>query len=267
MELPRHSRDSVLIVVARTSAFTDRQYREFYCWLDRDERTRVARFRFESNRREFILAHAMTRWILARCLTEDGPWRIQFQSNIYGKPCLANPEGPAFSLSHCSGAVLCAVAYVEDVGADIEQLQRTSSMSNLFATAFTVSERRVLSYMANYEAERTALKWWTIKESFLKADGRGLGVSPAAICCASDMITKSGQLSIAPELLGYKRPFRYQGEVICGWASHWISWIILSGERSLHPYYLEYTDCDDSSFLIATESWRFSGVCGEVTDF
>lgn len=94
MDMPTLNRDSILLSVARTDAFTDRHYQGFYRWLDADEKMRLARFRFESNRREYLLAHATTRWMLARCLAEDKPSRIRILQGKYGKPYLCRLQGP-----------------------------------------------------------------------------------------------------------------------------------------------------------------------------
>lgn len=266
MDMPTLSRDSILLSVARTDAFTDRHYQGFYHWLDADEKMRLARFRFESNRREYLLAHATTRWMLARCLAEDNPSRIRILQGDYGKPYLAESRGLAFNLSHGAGAVLCAVAYAESVGADIEELERSCSMSNVFASAFTLSEQQVLSRMTEAKAQRISLRWWTIKESFLKADGRGLGLSPTAICCATDAIDELGRLNFVWNHLAYERSVAYQGEVRCSWGSHWISWTVLGQENTLRPDYIECLGYDDGTFLTVSEPWRFSGICGHTED-
>ncbi|MGN1451059.1 MAG: 4'-phosphopantetheinyl transferase family protein [Eubacteriales bacterium] len=77
-----------------------------------------------------------------------------------GKPAFPCPP-PYFSLSHCSGAALCAVSDA-DVGADAERTDRTVSAGVL---------RRIL---APGESAAVPVRKWVAKESYLKLTGEGL---------------------------------------------------------------------------------------------
>lgn len=202
----------------------------------------------------------MARWILAKCLDSE-PSRIRILREEHGKPYVANAQGLAFSLSHSEGAVLSAVGYTELLGTDIEFVQRTSSMVGVVATYFTLPERLELAKQSYYEAERTSLRWWTVKESFLKADGHGIGISPTAICCSRDRLDGPGDLEFRAELLGYKESTAYQGEVVCGWDSHWISWASLGREEVLRPCYLEWLGGNDFTHICVSDEWHFCGMC------
>ena len=103
IELPRPGGDRVLIAAAKSDRFSEEQYRSFYRLLDEHERECLQRLRFASNRREYVLAHALTRWVIAACLDGD-PKPIRIIREKYGKPHLAETGSPAFSLSHTTGA-------------------------------------------------------------------------------------------------------------------------------------------------------------------
>lgn len=77
-----------------------------------------------------------------------------------GKPSFPCPP-PYFSLSHCSGAALCAVSDA-DVGADAERTDRAVSDGVL---------RRIL---APGESAAAPVRKWVAKESYLKLTGEGL---------------------------------------------------------------------------------------------
>lgn len=77
-----------------------------------------------------------------------------------GKPGFPCPP-PYFSLSHCSGAALCAISNA-DIGVDAERTDRTVSDGVL---------RRIL---APGESAAVPVRKWVVKESYLKLTGEGL---------------------------------------------------------------------------------------------
>ena len=88
----------------------------------------------------------------------------------YGKPYL--PGGPAFSLSHSGDYALCAVAD-RDLGCDI---QRIGGFDERLARR-CLTRAEYADVLAQADPEARALRfyrYWTLKESFLKAVGLGL---------------------------------------------------------------------------------------------
>lgn len=260
---PSPGSDRVLILAARPGQFTGRHHESLLGFLDDSERRRMRRFRFEANRLEYLLAHALARWMLAGCLGEPDPARIPIVHGEYGKPRLACPEGPAFSLSHCAGAVACAMAYVGQLGVDVESAARRVSLDELGSLVNSPPELdRLAKERENGAAERTALRWWTIKEAFLKADGRGLGVGPAAVCCAEDGEKAAGRLALAPAVLTNPEAKHYQGAVVRGIDHHWIAWVVLGENPHLRPVYGEWQGSEDWIPMEAAERWRFKNDAG-----
>ena len=88
----------------------------------------------------------------------------------YGKPYL--PGGPAFSLSHSGDYALCAVAE-RDVGCDI---QRIGGFDERLARR-CLTRAEYADVLAQADPGARALRfyrYWTLKESFIKAVGLGL---------------------------------------------------------------------------------------------
>lgn len=237
IELPRPGADRVLIVAAKTDRFSEEQYRSFYRLLDEHERDCLQRLRFASNRREYLLAHALTRWVLATCLDCD-PKLIRILREKFGKPHLAETGMPAFSLSHTTGGALCAAGYTSRLGADIEPVSRRFSTG--LDVTFTSSERHRLAAMKQGDLDAMALRWWTVKEAFTKADGRGVGISPAAVCCAQDGGDPIGRLGLSAELAPDRLGIAYDGEVVRGWSDYWMAWVALGEAANLKPCYCEW---------------------------
>lgn len=88
-------------------------------------------------------------------------------------------DGVYFNLSHSGDMVLCAVSDAP-VGCDIEKA--TGAPFEVAERVFTKKERRYLLDAKNTgEANRRFFRLWTMKESYMKMTGEGLGLSPERI--------------------------------------------------------------------------------------
>jgi 4'-phosphopantetheinyl transferase len=88
-----------------------------------------------------------------------------------GKPYIENLRDIHFNISHSGHYVVCAVAPAE-IGIDVERIRKV----NLRIAERYFSESEIHDLMALGEQERMNyfITLWTIKESYLKAIGRGL---------------------------------------------------------------------------------------------
>jgi 4'-phosphopantetheinyl transferase len=146
--------------------------------LDADERRRAGQFRFAVHRRQFVVAHALVRTTLSRYHPVDpAAWR--FVHNRWGRPDVCPSVGPPlrFSLSHTEGLVAVAVTTGLEVGVDAEDLGRVVDPLRLAARFFAPAEQAALSALPSAERHQRFLEFWTLKEAFVKAKGRGLSIS------------------------------------------------------------------------------------------
>ena len=88
-----------------------------------------------------------------------------------GKPHIGNLSDVHFNISHSGNYVVCAVSKTE-VGIDVERIRKV----NLRIAERFFSHSEIHDLMARDEADRMHyfITLWTIKESYLKAIGRGL---------------------------------------------------------------------------------------------
>jgi 4'-phosphopantetheinyl transferase len=95
-----------------------------------------------------------------------------FQYDAFGRPSLN--FGGDFNISHSDGIVCCAVTTNGRVGIDVEKISSIEfeSLTN------AISCKELQCIKASADPLRSFYKLWTIKESALKADGRGLSISP-----------------------------------------------------------------------------------------
>jgi len=82
------------------------------------------------------------------------------------------PAGPNFNISHSGNRVVCALSTAGRVGIDIEAIKPLSFDD--FQTQFTPNEWLAIRGAADPVA--AFYRFWTAKESLIKADGRGLGI-------------------------------------------------------------------------------------------
>ena len=143
--------------------------------LPADELARAENFRRPAPRARYVAGRVVLRELLRRCAA--GPTDATLTHSPQGKPYLARPGAPRFSISHAEDMVLVALAD-EEVGVDVEADHR-----DLDAVALA---RRVLGAQAatrlaalDPEAQRAAfLRLWTRHDAALKCRGVGLGGDP-----------------------------------------------------------------------------------------
>ncbi|MGE5374287.1 MAG: 4'-phosphopantetheinyl transferase family protein, partial [Bacteroidota bacterium] len=108
-----------------------------------DEQARADRFRFEQERRRFIVGRGTLRVILGRYLNST-PEKIKFTYHANGKPSLSNgllQTELRFNLSHSGDMALLAVTQNREVGIDIETLRSNLDAGKLANQYFSPSER------------------------------------------------------------------------------------------------------------------------------
>lgn len=141
-------------------------------YLSEDERARAARYLREVDRQRFIAARGQLRAILAAYLGTN-PAELHFHYNAQGKPALEEGE-PRFNLSHSQGLGLLAVAFGQEIGVDVERLDREVDYAGIARRFFAPAE--VAEFFAFPPADRPLAfcTGWTRKEAYIKARGMGM---------------------------------------------------------------------------------------------
>ena len=104
-----------------------------------------------------------------------------FMYNKYGKPFLISRK-LSFNLSHTHGAALCAVAEGgHEIGCDVEIIR--SPVLQIAKSYFCEPEKEHLFSLPD-EAQQNRLfyRYWTVKESVLKAIGCGITIPLNSFC-------------------------------------------------------------------------------------
>ena len=154
-----------------TAALADEVlYRAAYNAASAARRVKTDRLRSSEDKRRALCAELLLRY----ALRENGIRPPEcFACGEYGKPYLPGGE-LFFNLSHSGEWVICAAAECE-LGCDIERIGHGNI--NVAKRFFTKEEyERITSEPSPEKRDVLFCRYWTLKESFLKATGRGLSL-------------------------------------------------------------------------------------------
>ena len=166
--------------------------------LERLERTKLLRSRALSLGVELLLIRALK-------TLEEPRLPLEIYVRPGGKPRLR--EGPCFSLSHSGELVFCAISDAE-LGCDVQKIPEEEPSQRMLERCLCERERGLYAESGNRRELFTVL--WSLKESYAKMNGAGLGqLSPAAICLE---LSSSG--SAAVEGSSAKLWYRVEGDYV-----------------------------------------------------
>jgi len=168
--------------------------------LSADERVRASRFRFARDRDRFIGARGLLREILALYLNAS-PGRLSFGYGAHGKPFLAGEEHSIlrFNVSHSFDTLLLAIAHMREVGVDVESVRdNVVAIEEIGETVLSEPEKQALSRFGGEDKRTNFLRFWTLKEAFIKADGRGVSLPLERI----DVSAPEGRVAVLNEATG-----------------------------------------------------------------
>lgn len=144
--------------------------------LDQAERDRAQRFHFDHDRLCYVAAHALGRGVLAAWTgVAAGGWG--FTVDAFGKPEAVPPAGMRrlrLNLSHTRGLAAAALTEEHDVGVDVEWLGRRPVEDGLAQRFFAPAECAQLVALPPEARHHAFLDFWTLKEAYVKAIGKGL---------------------------------------------------------------------------------------------
>ena len=129
-------------------------------------------------RRPADRGRAVAGYTLVGLLLEELGWSRATLAKIrrteFGRPYLPHYAGLDFNISHSGSIVVCAAVVGCRVGVDVERVRPIDLTG--FGRFFAASEWR--GVQAAPDPTRAFFDHWTMKESVLKGDGRGLTLTP-----------------------------------------------------------------------------------------
>lgn len=123
-----------------------------------------------SSKMQTIAGELLARYAVGQFIS-DSARNIDIIYGEKGKPHIENLDEVHFNISHSGHYVVCAVATTE-IGIDIERIRKVNL--RIAERFFSASEIKDLMNYEEQDRMQYFITLWTIKESFLKAIGRGL---------------------------------------------------------------------------------------------
>ncbi len=148
--------------------------------LNAEEQKRADAFRFESDEARFTWCRSALRRLIGGYLKID-PSEARLDEGPFGKPWLSRPDRALrFNISHTPGLGVISISRTIETGIDVESSVRSIRDRELIPRCFTEREQRQI------EADESTwqdmfFRFWTAKESLMKATGLGLSIDPRKI--------------------------------------------------------------------------------------
>jgi 4'-phosphopantetheinyl transferase len=136
------------------------------------ERQRAERYRFPADRRRFIVGRAFLRAELARRIGV-APQAVPIVESPSGKPMLADPQQPRFSVSR-SGELAAFAFSPKPVGIDLVSVRDADFLPRVAREICSPQEVAALDRLAPGHRASILPVLWARKEALLKATGEGL---------------------------------------------------------------------------------------------
>jgi 4'-phosphopantetheinyl transferase len=144
--------------------------------LSEEERRKVSFYKFEHTQLSYVVSQAVLRMLLASYL-DVKPADVKLGTHKKGKPYLIHDRSIFFNISNSYDLCVFAFSCDAEVGIDLEKIRDLPDIDQLIQKNLTRRERK---YLLKDPAQK--LNWffrfWTFKESYLKATGEGMRLTP-----------------------------------------------------------------------------------------
>ncbi len=149
-------------------------------YVSKEKQEKIKRFISNKDALRTLIGDILIRYIICRNLSILNE-NIVFEVNEYGKPYLKNSKDFYFNISHAGDWVVCAVGK-SDVGVDVELVKDKGIELNIANSFFSAEEYQYLMLQREEERVDYFYELWTLKESYIKAVGKGLSIPLNSFC-------------------------------------------------------------------------------------
>ena len=162
---------------------------------------------------DFRLSYLVSRALLRTALSHyfhipQTDWR--FERSEYGKPVLSPEHGltARFNTSHTDDLSVCAISLGGELGIDAECFPEAGGFMELAEAHFSDIELADLRSHSRDEQTAWFCKYWTLKESYIKAKGVGQAMLP--LNSFSFRLSKSNLYFIPPGSYAEDRDWHFR---------------------------------------------------------
>lgn len=161
-----------IIAIKIPSKVEEKLYMKLLAMTSPEKKKKIDRSRFIEDRYRCLLGDLIARYAICKRMNLSNN-QLRFSNNPYGKPLLLNSKDIHFNLSHSGDWVVCSVDCFP-VGIDVEEIK---PIDYDIAKRFFSKEEYHDLMKKNEDKKLTYFyKLWTLKESYIKAVGKGLSI-------------------------------------------------------------------------------------------
>ena len=144
--------------------------------LTNSELNKIHFFKFPKIQNNYIISQGILRHLLSYYLN-IAPEKIQLGRHRKGKPLSLDESSLFFNMSNSGNLCVYAFSRDNEIGIDLECIRDLPDLDQLINKNFTENERLFINKNKKERLKRFFL-FWTIKESYLKAVGEGMRLTP-----------------------------------------------------------------------------------------
>lgn len=162
-----------IYAIKQSEILDDDTFGHLLTYVSEEKRERINKYRIKSAAQQCLISDVLIRSVIHQKLRIDNT-DIHFGKNKYGKPYLMGNEDFHFNVSHSNEWVVCAISDAP-VGIDVEKIKPTDY--NISERFFSEEEHNYIICKEGQQKLDSFYDLWTLKESYIKAIGKGLHMS------------------------------------------------------------------------------------------
>lgn len=180
IELPELTTGKINIFLIQDCVRSQELLNEYYAELTHEEKVKYSKYHFEKDKKLYLLSRVLVKYTLANYLN-CRPVDLEFELNQYGKPELKNSP-VKFNLSHSGGVAAVAIGGSTEpteelaIGIDVESIVAHKDIVDIAFNYFSPSECDILRATDEALQKEMFYQFWTLKETYIKAIGKGLSI-------------------------------------------------------------------------------------------
>lgn len=140
--------------------------------ISSEKQARIKKFRMREDALRALFADLLARYAICSRLKISNE-KVTFKLNDYGKPYLEGFPDFHFNVSHSGEWVVCAIDSLP-VGIDVEEIREIDM--GIARRFFSKDEFEFINAKSNCDKVNYFFEFWTLKESYIKARGKGLSI-------------------------------------------------------------------------------------------
>ncbi len=166
--------NSKLLLFHYTNEILTKESEYLLSLLDASSVKRVQSYVHAADRDRSLIGEYLAKSLLSSQFSKEIK-KIKFKRNKYGKPFWDEESDVHFNISHSGSWIIVGVSSLP-IGVDIEQIRPIEK--SVYSHVLTKNEIAQIENLPSASQNSSFFRYWTMKESYMKAIGKGFSLSP-----------------------------------------------------------------------------------------